>query len=114
MLRSGSRPKRPLTPGLRTPRIWWRNRRLGLALGRGQSIEEAVRDIGQVVECLEAINGALARIRRDPSALFCGFDNQGHCLIAPETQRSVAALWQTVLASQRAAGGKGRLATTAA
>ncbi len=73
-----------------------------------------LQDIGQVVECLEAINGALARIRRDPSALFCGFDNQGHCLIAPETQRSVAALWQTVLASQRAAGGKGRLATTAA
>jgi glycerol-3-phosphate dehydrogenase (NAD(P)+) len=27
-----------------------RNRRLGLALGRGQAIDEAVREIGQVVE----------------------------------------------------------------
>lgn len=30
-----------------------RNRRLGLALGRGQSIEEAVREIGQVVESIQ-------------------------------------------------------------
>ncbi|MCO5055542.1 NAD(P)H-dependent glycerol-3-phosphate dehydrogenase [Thermomonas sp.] len=30
-----------------------RNRRLGLALGRGQSIDEAVREIGQVVESLQ-------------------------------------------------------------
>ena len=30
-----------------------RNRRLGLALGRGQSIEEAVREIGQVVESVQ-------------------------------------------------------------
>ena len=33
-----------------------RNRRLGLALGRGQSIEEAVREIGQVVESLQTAN----------------------------------------------------------
>ena len=30
-----------------------RNRRLGLALGRGQSIEDAVREIGQVVESIQ-------------------------------------------------------------
>ena len=30
-----------------------RNRRLGLALGRGQSIDDAVREIGQVVESLQ-------------------------------------------------------------
>ncbi|MDH5823312.1 NAD(P)-dependent glycerol-3-phosphate dehydrogenase [Luteimonas sp. RD2P54] len=30
-----------------------RNRRLGLALGRGRAIEEAVREIGQVVESLQ-------------------------------------------------------------
>ncbi|MEZ0471783.1 NAD(P)H-dependent glycerol-3-phosphate dehydrogenase [Luteimonas salinilitoris] len=30
-----------------------RNRRLGLALGRGRSIEDAVREIGQVVESLQ-------------------------------------------------------------
>ena len=63
-----------------------------------------LQDIGQVVECLEAINQALAHVRRDPSARFCGFDNQGHCLIAPETQHSVAALWQQILASHQAPG----------
>jgi hypothetical protein len=60
-----------------------------------------LQDVGQVVECLEAINAAFARVRGDPSAQFCGFDNQGHCLILPETQRSVAALWQSILASQQ-------------
>ena len=59
-----------------------------------------LQDIGQVIECLEAINEAFARVRRDPSAKFGGFDNQGHCLIRPETQQSVAALWQSILAAQ--------------
>src|SRR3546814_21043532 len=30
-----------------------RNRRLGLALGRGQSLQDAVREIGQVVESVQ-------------------------------------------------------------
>ena len=71
-----------------------------------------LQSIDQVMECLEAINQALARIRRDPAARFCGFDSQGHCLIAPETQRSVAALWQTILANQQLTDG-GPAATTA-
>jgi len=65
-----------------------------------------LQNVGQVVECLEAINEALARVRGDASAKFCGFDNQGHCLIAPETQRSVAALWQSILASQQKGRGE--------
>ena len=60
-----------------------------------------LQDIGQVIECLEAINEALARVRGDASAKFCDFDNQGHCLIAPQTQHSVATLWQGILASHR-------------
>jgi len=60
-----------------------------------------LQDIGQVIECLEAINEALARVRHDASAKFCGFDNLGHCLIAPETRRRVAALWQSILANQQ-------------
>jgi hypothetical protein len=60
-----------------------------------------LEDVGQVMECLEAINAAFARVRGDASAQFCGFDNQGHCLILPETQRSIAALWQNILASQQ-------------
>jgi hypothetical protein len=53
-----------------------------------------------VIEGLQAINDPPARERRDAPAKFCGFDNQGHCLIAPETQKSIAALWQNVLAGQ--------------
>ena len=60
-----------------------------------------LQDIEHVIECLEAINEALARVRGDASAKFCDFDNQGHCLIAPQTQQSVAALWQGILAGQR-------------
>jgi len=63
-----------------------------------------LQNIEQVIECLEAINEAFARVRGDASAKFCGFDNQGHCLIAPETQKSVAALWQSILASQKGRG----------
>jgi glycerol-3-phosphate dehydrogenase (NAD(P)+) len=33
-----------------------RNRRLGLALGRGQSLREAVREIGQVVESVQTVD----------------------------------------------------------
>jgi len=69
--------------------------------------------IDQVVECLEAINEALARVRRDPTAQFCGFDTQGHCLIMPETQRSVAALWQSILASHQMPARSGPAASPA-
>src|SRR5690606_38830929 len=36
-----------------------RNRRLGLALGRGQTLEDAVREIGQVVESVQTANGVM-------------------------------------------------------
>ncbi len=60
-------------------------------------------NVGQVMACLDLINQALAQLRRDPTARFCGYDNEGHCLIAPETQASIAALWQSVIASQQPA-----------
>jgi len=60
-----------------------------------------LQNIGQVTGCLEAINEALAEARHDPSVRFCGFDNEGHCLIAPESQRAIALLWQSVIARQR-------------
>jgi glycerol-3-phosphate dehydrogenase (NAD(P)+) len=41
-----------------------RNRRLGLALGRGQSIEEAVREIGQVVESLQTADEVMRLAER--------------------------------------------------
>lgn len=60
-------------------------------------------NVGQVMACLDLINQALAQVRRDPTARFCGFDNEGHCLIAPATQASIASLWQNVLANQQVA-----------
>ncbi|WP_222566032.1 NAD(P)H-dependent glycerol-3-phosphate dehydrogenase [Novilysobacter antarcticus] len=41
-----------------------RNRRLGLALGRGQSIEDAVREIGQVVESVQTADEVMRLARR--------------------------------------------------
>jgi glycerol-3-phosphate dehydrogenase (NAD(P)+) len=41
-----------------------RNRRLGLALGRGQSIDEAVREIGQVVESIQTADEVMRLAER--------------------------------------------------
>ena len=41
-----------------------RNRRLGLALGRGQSIEDAVRAIGQVVESVQTADEVMRQAER--------------------------------------------------
>jgi glycerol-3-phosphate dehydrogenase (NAD(P)+) len=41
-----------------------RNRRLGLALGRGQSIEAAVREIGQVVESVQTADEVMRQAER--------------------------------------------------
>jgi hypothetical protein len=60
-------------------------------------------NIEQVMVCLDLINQALSQVRHDTSARFCGFDNEGHCLIAPATQASIASLWQTVVANQQPA-----------
>ena len=62
-----------------------------------------LHDGGEVITCLEMINQALVEVKQDPSARFCGFDNEGHCLIAPQTQASIATLWQTMMERQQAA-----------
>jgi glycerol-3-phosphate dehydrogenase (NAD(P)+) len=41
-----------------------RNRRLGLALGRGQSLDEAVREIGQVVESVQTVDEVMRQAAR--------------------------------------------------
>lgn len=41
-----------------------RNRRLGLALGRGQSIAEAVKEIGQVVESVQTADEVMRQARK--------------------------------------------------
>jgi hypothetical protein len=62
-----------------------------------------LQNIDQVMGCLEMINQALTQVKDDPSARFCGFDNEGHCFIAPQTQASIATLWQNMVARQQAA-----------
>jgi hypothetical protein len=62
-----------------------------------------LQNIEQVMAALDTINQAFAQVRHDASARFCGFDNEGHVFVAPETQRSIAALWQSVIAKQTAA-----------
>ncbi|KRG71976.1 NAD(P)H-dependent glycerol-3-phosphate dehydrogenase [Pseudoxanthomonas dokdonensis] len=41
-----------------------RNRRLGLALGKGQSLDDAVREIGQVVESLQTADEVMRQANR--------------------------------------------------
>lgn len=60
-----------------------------------------LHDVGQVTACLQLIDDALARVRRDASARFCGFDNEGHCFIPAQTQASIAALWQKIASRQQ-------------
>ncbi len=60
-------------------------------------------DVGQVIACLNLISEALGRIRGDNNARFCGFDHEGHCFVAMETQQSILHLWQDVLAAQQLA-----------
>ena len=70
-------------------------------------------DIGGVITCLEMINQALIEVKKDPSVRFCGFDNEGHCLIAPQTQASIATLWQNMMERQQAAQARAAAERTA-
>ena len=51
----------------------------------------------QVVRCLEALNEALRRVRNDEGATLYALDQQGNCLIAEQTQRSILVLWQRII-----------------
>ncbi|MGY3033513.1 putative transcriptional regulator YdeE [Bradyrhizobium sp. USDA 4354] len=63
--------------------------------------------------CLEMINQALTEVKKESSMRFCGFDNEGHCRIAPHTQESIATLWQTMMERQQAAQERGQVAPAA-
>jgi len=54
----------------------------------------------QVIACLDAISAAARRIRGDSHAAFYGLDNQGHCFIATQTQRSILHVWQQIIAAR--------------
>ena len=58
-------------------------------------------DASQVAACLDLINQAFSNVCGDASAKFCGFDREGRCFIAQETQQNILRLWQKVIASQQ-------------
>jgi len=60
-------------------------------------------DVTQVVACLDIINQAFSNACGDATAKFCGFDREGHCFIALETQQNILRLWQKVIASHELA-----------
>ena len=47
----------------------------------------------------------IAQVRGDGEAVFHVMDNQGHCLVAETTMRSILKLWQEIVA-QRALQGE--------
>ena len=48
-----------------------------------------LQDVAQVVACLDIINQAFSNACGDAAAKFCGFDREGHCFIALETQQNI-------------------------
>jgi hypothetical protein len=64
-----------------------------------------LQSVEQVIACIDIINQGLGRVRDDPTVSFCGFDREGHCFIALETQQNILRLWQTVIANQELASG---------
>ena len=54
----------------------------------------------QVVQCLNILTQALRRARGDGTAAFFALDDQGHCLVAEATMRSVLRLWQEIVAQR--------------
>jgi len=51
-----------------------------------------------VGQCLNVLTQALRRVRNDAAMLFFAVDDQGHCLVAEATMRSVMRLWQEIVA----------------
>jgi hypothetical protein len=55
----------------------------------------------QVIECLNVLTQAFRQVRQNAEAVFYGLDNQGHCLIAESTMRSILVLWQEIVAQHQ-------------
>lgn len=52
-----------------------------------------LRDVDQVVMCLDMINEALQRVRGTTKVSLYGLDGQGHCFVAAQTQQNIHELW---------------------
>jgi hypothetical protein len=54
----------------------------------------------QVLACLEVLDQAVQRVRNDPGVTFHAVDERGYCLVAAQTQRSIRAIWQQLVAQR--------------
>jgi hypothetical protein len=54
----------------------------------------------QVIECLDVLTEALRRVRGDVAAVFYTLDEQGHCIVAEATMRSILRLWHEIVAQR--------------
>jgi hypothetical protein len=54
----------------------------------------------QVTECLDVLSQVLRQVRGDGEAAFYALDDQGHCLIAEASMRSISQLWQEIVAQR--------------
>jgi hypothetical protein len=58
-----------------------------------------LQNLEQVVACLDSIDEAVRQVRGDPEATFYGLDGRGYCFVAQRTQRSIARVWQEMIAA---------------
>ena len=71
-----------------------RNRRLGLALGRGQSLEDAVREIGQVVESVQTADEVMRQAERHGIELPISSAVQRCCTARSRRPKACASCWR--------------------
>lgn len=57
-----------------------------------------LQTLEQVVACLNIINEAVGQVRGDPDTIFYGLDGRGYCFVSDRTQRSIARVWQDMIA----------------
>ncbi len=58
-----------------------------------------LQTLEQVVACLDGINEAVGQVRGDPQATFYALDGRGYCFVADRTRRSIARIWQEMIAT---------------
>jgi len=54
----------------------------------------------QVAACLQVINNALCQVRNDDGLVFYALDEHGYCFISEQTRRSIAQVWQQIVAER--------------
>lgn len=63
----------------------------------------SLHPVEQVIACLNTINQAFGRVSGTHDAMLTALDDEGHCLVADVTARSILALWQEIVTSHNLA-----------